>query len=68
MEQIKEYAVMILFGAFILLGMAYVNKERSIEIPRGYHLIKDKDLKSLNSRIERINQYHKSNQVYQFFE
>ena len=68
MEQIKEYAVMILFGAFILLGMAYINKERNLEIPKGYHLIKDKDLNNLNSRIERINQYHKSNQVYQFFE
>ena len=66
MEKIKDAAVMILFGAFILLG-AY-QRDVKINVPENYVLLSKTDLRKLNTRIQAINEYHDQKQVLKFFE
>jgi hypothetical protein len=66
MEKIKDAAVMILFGAFILLG-AY-QRDVKINVPENYVLLSKTDLRKLNTRIQAINDYHDQKQVLKFFE
>lgn len=66
MEQIKEYAVMILFGAFLFVGYQAYLKEYKLDIPAGYKLIKIKDIQKINTKIQLINE--SKNKPFKFYE
>lgn len=58
MEKAKDYATMILFGAFLVLGYHDINRPSPPLVPDGYILMSKSDLRKINSGIEKMRANH----------